>query len=565
MDSSEENFKLWSKKPFDKETIKEVYKLKKELNQSDFNDIFHKNLEFGTGGMRGIMGVGPNRINKYSLGKATQGICNFIHDLEIKNPKVIIGYDSRNNGKYLSEVVADIFTANNIKTYIFDEIKPTPIISFGVRELSCVCGIVITASHNPPDYNGYKVYWSDGGQIVPPIDKKLIDSISRTNFTDINFTANNNLKTTDYNKIENEYLKKLSDYLKKIEIKKEKKKLKVVFTPIHGTSYKMIPLLLEDYGFEYKTVESQMIPDGNFSTVKSPNPEEAEALAHGIGLAKKYNYDIVVGTDPDSDRFGIAFKHDNEYILLNGNQTMAVMLDYLLKKIKTNQKSSFIASTVVSTPMIEKIAKQNNVEIKLSLTGFKWIGKMINDFPKKYFIAGGEESYGFLFGDFVRDKDAIASSLLICEIFNELKEKNKSFLSILIDCYIKYGFYSEKLVTKKLNGLDGKKKIEAIIDNVRKNPPKKIGNSAVLIKEDYLLGEKLNLKTKKTEKIKLPKSNLIILKCEDETSVCLRPSGTEPKIKYYFSVNSSLKSADHYIKIKSDLDSKLNQLIKELI
>ena len=564
MNLAEKNFKVWSNEPFDKETTNEVNRLKEKLHRSEFNDIFHKDLEFGTGGMRGIMGIGPNRINKYSLGKTTQGICNFINDLKIKEPKVIIGYDSRKNGKYLCDVVSDIFNANNIRTYVFDEIKPTPIISFGVRNLSCICGIVITASHNPPEYNGYKVYWSDGGQIVPPIDKKLMSSISRTNYADINFEANKKLKLINYNKIEKEYFKELGDYLKKIDIKKEKKKLKVVFTPIHGTSYKMIPSLLEDYGFEYKTVESQMIPDGNFPTVISPNPEEAEALSIGISLAKKLNYDIVVGTDPDSDRFGIAIKENNEFILLNGNQTMVLMLDYLLKK-NTNHKNSFIASTVVSTPMIENIAKLNNVEIMLSLTGFKWIGKMINDFPEKYFIAGGEESYGFLFGDFVRDKDAIASSLLICEILNESKEKNKSFLSQLIDCYIKYGFYKEKLVTKKLTGLDGRKKINSIIENIRKNPPKKVGNSDVLIVEDYLLGEKLNLKTKKSEKIKLPKSNLIILKCEDKTSVCLRPSGTEPKIKYYFSVNSSLNSAKNYIKVNNDLDLKLNQLVKEIV
>ena len=564
MNLAEKNFKVWSNQPFDKETTKEVYRLKEKLDQSEFNDIFHKDLEFGTGGMRGIMGIGPNRINKYSLGKTTQGICNFINDLKIKEPKVIIGYDSRKNGKYLCDVVSDIFNANNIRTYVFDEIKPTPIVSFGVRNLSCICGIVITASHNPPEYNGYKVYWSDGGQIVPPIDKKLMSSISRTNYADINFQTNKNLKLTNYNEIEKEYFKELGDYLKKIDIKKEKKKLKVVFTPIHGTSYKMIPSLLEDYGFEYKTVESQMIPDGNFPTVISPNPEEAEALSIGISLAKKLNYDIVVGTDPDSDRFGIAIRQNNEFILLNGNQTMVLMLDYLLKK-NINHKNSFIASTVVSTPMIEKIAKLNNVEIMLSLTGFKWIGKMINDFPEKDFIAGGEESYGFLFGDFVRDKDAIASSLLICEILNEVKEKNKSFLNQLIDCYIKYGFYKEKLVTKKLTGLDGRKKINSIIDNIRKNPPKKIGNSNVLIVEDYLLGKKFNFKTKKSEKIKLPQSNLIILKCEDKTSVCLRPSGTEPKIKYYFSVSSSLKSAKNYIKVNNDLDLKLNQLIKEIV
>ena len=564
MNLAEKNFKVWSNQPFDKETTKEVYRLKEKLDRSEFNDIFHKDLEFGTGGMRGIMGTGPNRINKYSLGKTTQGICNFINDLKIKDPKVIIGYDSRKNGKYLCEVVSDIFNANNIRTYVFDEIKPTPIVSFGVRNLSCICGIVITASHNPPEYNGYKVYWSDGGQIVPPIDKKLMSSISRTNYADINFQTNKNLKLTNYNEIEKEYFKELGDYLKKIDIKKEKKKLKVVFTPIHGTSYKMIPSLLEDYGFEYKTVESQMIPDGNFPTVISPNPEEAEALSIGISLAKKLNYDIVVGTDPDSDRFGIAIRQNNEFILLNGNQTMVLMLDYLLKK-NINHKNSFIASTVVSTPMIEKIAKLNNVEIMLSLTGFKWIGKMINDFPEKDFVAGGEESYGFLFGDFVRDKDAIASSILICEILNEVKEKNKSFLNQLIDCYIKYGFYKEKLVTKKLTGLDGRKKINSIIDNIRKNPPKKIGNSNVLIVEDYLLGKKFNLKTKKSEKIKLPQSNLIILKCEDKTSVCLRPSGTEPKIKYYFSVSASLKSVKNYIKVNNDLELKLNELIKDIV
>ena len=564
MNLAEKNFKVWSNQPFDKETTKEVYRLKEKLDRSEFNDIFHKDLEFGTGGMRGIMGIGPNRINKYSLGKTTQGICNFINDLKIKDPKVIIGYDSRKNGKYLCDVVSDIFNANNIRTYVFDEIKPTPIVSFGVRNLSCICGIVITASHNPPEYNGYKVYWSDGGQIVPPIDKKLMSSISRTNYADINFQTNKNLKLTNYNEIEKEYFKELGDYLKKIDIKKEKKKLKVVFTPIHGTSYKMIPSLLEDYGFEYKTVESQMIPDGNFPTVISPNPEEAEALSIGISLAKKLNYDIVVGTDPDSDRFGIAIRQNNEFILLNGNQTMVLMLDYLLKK-NINHKNSFIASTVVSTPMIEKIAKLNNVEIMLSLTGFKWIGKMINDFPEKDFVAGGEESYGFLFGDFVRDKDAIASSILICEILNEVKEKNKSFLNQLIDCYIKYGFYKEKLVTKKLTGLDGRKKINSIIDNIRKNPPKKIGNSNVLIVEDYLLGKKFNLKTKKSEKIKLPQSNLIILKCEDKTSVCLRPSGTEPKIKYYFSVSASLKSAKNYIKVNNDLELKLNELIKDIV
>ncbi len=565
MYSADKNFEVWSKEPFDNETIQQVHRLKKELNSSDFNDIFYKDLEFGTGGMRGIMGTGPNRINKYSLGKVTQGISNFINISKIKNPKVIIGYDSRNNGKYLSDVISDIFNANNIKTYTFDQIKPTPLVSFGVRFLSCICGIVITASHNPPEYNGYKVYWSDGGQIVPPIDKKLIDSINRVNYDEINFYGDKKLCTLNPNKIEKEYFKSLDDFLSNIEIKKEKKKLKVVFTPIHGTSYKMIPRLLKNYGFEFKTVEEQTNPDGNFPTVKSPNPEEAEALSLGVDLAKKYDYDVIIGTDPDSDRFGIVVKHNKDYIHINGNQTMVVMLDYLIKKSNGTYKNPFIASTVVSTPMIEEIAKLNNIEIMLSITGFKWIGKMINDFPNKYFIGGGEESYGFLFGDFVRDKDAISSSLLICEICNELKEKGKSFVDQLIKCYTDYGIYSERLVTKEYIGVEGRKKIDSIIDGIRTNPPKKIGNSDVLIKEDYLLGEKVNVKTNNLEKIKLPKSNLIILKCEDKTSVCLRPSGTEPKIKYYFSVNSNLKSAEEYNKVKSSLESKLDRLIKELI
>ena len=562
----ESKIREWLEPPFDKSTHLAISKLRE--NSEVLEDAFYKDLEFGTGGMRGIMGVGTNRINQYTLGKSTQGLSDYLKKKFKGEIKTVIAYDCRKNSKSLARKVADVFSANGIKVFLYSDLRSTPQLSFTVRHLKANCGIVLTASHNPPEYNGYKVYWEDGGQIVPPQDQEIIRQIEKTKFDKILSKPNDSLIEIIGDELDKAFIDaSLKLGLLEIDLRSN---FKIVFTSLHGTSITAVPQVLKNAGYNnVNIVAAQAKPDGNFPTVKSPNPEDPEALKLAIEEAEKLNADIVIGTDPDSDRLGVAVRDlDNKFYLLNGNQTMVVMTYYLLenwkKKNNLNGKQ-FIASTIVSSPMIKKIALSYGVKYMETLTGFKWIGKMINDFSQNHFIAGGEESYGFLFGDFVRDKDAIASSLLICEIFNELKEKNKSFLSILTDCYIKYGFYSEKLVTKKLDGLNGRKKIELIIDNFRKNPPKKIGNSDVLFKEDYLSGEKLNLKTKKTEKIKLPKSNLIILKCEDETSLCIRPSGTEPKIKYYFSVNSSLKSSDHYIKIKSDLDSKLNQLIKELV
>ena len=567
MDLISKNFDEWCSNVFDNETISEVKTLKKK-NLNDFQDSFYKNLEFGTGGIRGIMGVGPNRVNKYTFGKTTQGICNFLKSINKKKKiSVVIGHDCRNNGKKLQEIVCNVFSANGIKIYKFESLRPTPLISFAVRKLSCECGIVLTASHNPAEYNGYKVYWDDGGQIVPPKDKKLTAEIEKIKYSDINFEANPKLIELIDEKIDQIYLDKSLSFVQSIIPKSDFKNLKIVFTSLHGTSYKLLPELLQKSGFNnLKLVDKQMIPDGNFTNVSSSNPENSESLSQAIELAKSNNSDIVIGTDPDADRFGIAVKNlENDFIHINGNQSMVVITDYLIAKYKGVKKNSFIASTVVSTPMMSKIANKNNIPIMLSLTGFKWIGKMINDFKESNFICGGEESFGFLAGDFVRDKDALTSSLIISEMCNEFKNRGSSFFESLINCYIKYGFYMEKLVTQTETGSEGTKKIKNKIDSLRKNPPNKLENSKTILIYDYEKSVVKNNLSGKLSKIELPKSNLIIFESADGTRVAIRPSGTEPKIKYYFSVNTKLNSKEDF-SIKEDfLNKKINLLIKQLI
>jgi phosphoglucomutase len=552
-----QNFKVWSESPFDKDTKEETIKLKLN-NIENFNDSFYKDLEFGTGGMRGIMGVGPNRVNKYTFGKNTQAISDIIN-LKREKSSVVIGHDCRNNSRELSLEVANIFSANNIKVFIFDSLKPTPLISYAVRQLDCICGIVLTASHNPPEYNGYKVYWEDGGQIVPPMDKEIIEKINNTDYSSIKFSPKNDLiKILDEN-IEEKF-KKLSIKTARIG-NSDRSKLKVVFTALHGTSFKLIPEILKSSGYsDVKLVEDQMIPDGNFANVNSSNPEDINALEQAIILGKKYDSDIIIGTDPDADRFGIAVKNNNnEYVLINGNQAMVVMTDYLLsKENKLNDK--FIASTVVSTPMMDKISELNNIKFFKSLTGFKWIGKMINDCPEMKFIGGGEESFGYLIGDFVRDKDAITSSLLACEICSELKSQNSSFYNRLIECYIKYGFYKERLFTLKKEGKKGADEINKIINGFKVNPPKKLLDDDIKFVEDYASSTKINVTTGSKSEIKLPKTNMIIFESNKGYRVAVRPSGTEPKLKYYFSVNTKLGSKNEFELKNIELDNKLDKL-----
>ena len=560
----EENYNIWTKLPFDKKTISKVKDLKKN-NIEDFNDSFYSDLSFGTGGMRGIVGLGPNRVNKYTFGRNTQGISNFIvKNSNKKVNSVVIAYDCRNQSEFLANQVAAIFSANNIKVFLFSSLRPTPELSYALVKLKCMCGIVLTASHNPPQYNGYKVYWEDGGQIVPPIDKKLITEINITNYTEIKFEKNKNLIEIIDKDIDDSFVK---DSIINGKIGSSKREnYKIVFTPLHGTSHLIGPRVLKEAGYsQLKIVEEQAEPNGNFPTVKSPNPEDVEALEMALNLAKANDSDIFIGTDPDADRLGIGVKNNSGgYITLNGNQIMIVLTEYLLSKYKTDlSQSYFIGSTVVSTPMIKNLAKAHNVDIKIGLTGFKWIAKMIHDYPNQKFIGGGEESYGYLVGDFVRDKDAITSSLLACELGSECKSNGGNLYDYLINCYIKYGFFKERLVSIEKKGIRGLSEIKSIMESLRTKPIDKLVGSEMILIQDFEKSEERNFKSGKKSILNFPKSNVLIFESEDGTRVAVRPSGTEPKIKFYFSVNMKLESKEKFEKSNQILEKKIDNLISE--
>ena len=558
----EENYNNWTQSPFDTTTIKNVKSLKNN-NPLEFEESFYKNLSFGTGGMRGIVGIGPNRVNRYTFGKNTQGISNFINKSSSKKESVVIAYDCRNQSKELANQVADVFSSNGINVYLFSSIRPTPELSYALIKLKCICGIVLTASHNPPEYNGYKVYWKDGGQIVPPIDKKLIDEINSVKFTDISFKRNNSLVNLIDTQIDTDFIHD-SISIGKIGVSK-REDYRIVFTPIHGTSYKILPEVLNGAGFKnLHIVKEQAVPDGNFNTVKSPNPEEPEALSMAIDLAKAVNADIVIGTDPDADRVGLAVKNNkNEYSLLNGNQMMIILTEFILSKRKNLNKSFFIGSTVVSTAMIKNIAESYNVDFKVGLTGFKWIGKMINDFPSQNFICGGEESYGYMVGDFVRDKDAITSALVACEVGSECKSMGINLIDYLIDCYIKYGFFKEKLISVEKKGAEGLKEISSIMNKLRNSKIKSLDGSKLISFKDFQSSLEINQINGKINNLDFPKSNVLIFESEDGTTVAARPSGTEPKIKFYFSVNTDLKSKKDYDRVNQILNNKIVNLTEE--
>jgi len=561
------DFHSWLKKPFDEKTQFKVKELRK--NPAELKDSFNKNIEFGTGGMRGIMGVGTNRINKYTIGRNTQGISNYLNKkYNETNIKAIVAYDSRKNSKKFARIVANIFSANNIECLLFSELRPTPELSFAVRYYKAQCGIVITASHNPPKYNGYKVYLEDGGQLTPPKDEIIIKEINKINFNDILFKSNPlKLKYID-SEIDREYFKVI---LSLVKFNSEKiKNYMIVFTPLHGSSIKAIPEVLKLAGYKkINIVKEQSMPDGNFPTVKSPNPEDKEALLMAIDKAKKIKADIVIGTDPDSDRLGIAvLSHENKWEILNGNQIMTIMIDFLLSKYikkKSPIGNEFIASTIVSSPLIKLIANDYKFKYKETLTGFKWIGKLINDNPNDKFIAGGEESLGFLVGDKIRDKDAVLSTLLACEIGYLAKKKNKMFFDLLIDCYKKYGFFLEELVSFTKEGQSGVKFINNTIKKYRNNPPNQIAGIKVIFFEDYSKSIKHNLISNKIIKIKLPKSNVIIFRLEDDSMIAIRPSGTEPKIKFYISVNDKFDSNKSWISQKRILEKKIEIIKNEFI
>jgi len=558
---------LWLSDTFDSEIQQEIQQLITD-NSDDLTDRFYKDLEFGTGGMRGMMGAGTNRINKYTLGKATQGLSNYLKEsYPNQKIKVAIAYDCRHNSDTFSRLVAEVLSANDIRVVLFEDLRPTPELSFAVNELNCHAGIVLTASHNPPEYNGYKVYWTDGGQIVPPQDKSIIDEVNSLEFSDINFNAKPALIS--------EIGAEVDEAFWKASIKngtfdiQGRENLKIVFTSLHGTSVKLIPEVLKRAGYsQVHSIKEQEIPNGDFPTVKSPNPEEPEALEMATNLAEKIGADIVLGTDPDSDRIGIAVRDTNGKIkLLNGNQAMVVMTDFLIKQWQQQGKlngKQFIGSTIVSTSMVNNIANSYGVETKIGLTGFKWIAKMIQDFPEQEFIGGGEESFGYMVGDFVRDKDAVTSALLACEIAAAAKSNGSSFYDTLLELYTKHSFYKERLVSFTKKGMDGAAQIKQIMIDLRKNPLTHIDGSKVTFVNDYDASTEKNMSTGEVKIMDLPKSNVLIYHTEDGTKVAARPSGTEPKIKFYFSVQSKLDSVENAIEKEQELDAKIDRIINEM-
>lgn len=556
----------WLTPTFDNQTQEAI----KEMMTSapkDLEESFYKNLEFGTGGMRGVMGVGTNRINKYTLGKNTQGLSNYmIKSFPGEQLKVAIAYDCRHNSNTLAKVVADVFSANGIHVYLFSDMRPTPELSFALKYLNCHAGIVLTASHNPPEYNGYKVYWQDGGQLVPPQDKEIIQVIEALNYSEIKFEANENLIEYIDVAIDEAFAKSTVENASFNTPTAAKENLKIVYTSLHGTSIKAIPGVLAKAGYtDVNIVPEQEVPNGDFPTVKSPNPEEPEALTMALALADKIGGDIVIGTDPDSDRLGVAVRdNDGKMMLLNGNQTMVIMTAFLLEQWKRAGKitgKQFIGSTIVSTPMMLELASGYGVECKVGLTGFKWIAKFIKDFPELKFIGGGEESFGFMVGDAVRDKDAVAACLLVCEIAAQAKASGTTLYNELLNLYVDFGFYKEHLISLTKKGISGMQEITQMMIDLRENPMSEIDGQRVVCIEDYDNSTSRNLITNEVETINIPKSNVLIYYLEDGSKICARPSGTEPKIKFYFSVNAPLDKVENAKEVEKQLDQKIKNII----
>lgn len=558
----------WMSSFFDEETRKNIQQLINQ-DQNALEESFYQNLSFGTGGMRGIMGVGTNRINKYTLGKNTQGISNYIHKtLPNQKHSVAIAYDCRNNSDTLARVVANVFAANGIQVYLFPELRPTPLLSFSVRELVCTCGIVLTASHNPPEYNGYKVYWKDGGQLVPPQDSEIIQEIESLDYEEIKFEGNEDLIELLDEKIDQKYVEEVLKIGTFDATPEARKNLNICFTSLHGTAIKTVPPVLEKAGFsQLHLVDEQAKPDGQFPTVKSPNPEEPEALEIAIQLAEEKNSDLVIGTDPDGDRLGIAVRDlEGKIQLLNGNQTMVLMTWFLLEKWKKAGKLSgkeFVASTIVSTPLMKVLTEDYGVIYKEALTGFKWIAKLIKDHPELTYIGGGEESFGYMVSDVVRDKDANSAILLTCEMAAELKAEGKTLYQKLIEIYQTYGFYQEHLVSLVKKGLAGAEEIKQKMIDLRKQPLSEINGEKVVLIEDYSTSEAKDLINHETREIKIPPSNVLIYYTENGTKIAVRPSGTEPKIKFYVSVNESFTKDEGFGNKQQNALANIKAILKE--
>ncbi len=561
----------WLKGNYDEETKAEIKRLQSE-NPDELTEGFYRSLEFGTGGLRGIMGIGTNRMNRYTVGMATQGFANYLNQsFPGGTVRVAIAHDSRNNSRMFAEITANVMAANGIKVFLFEALRPTPELSFTIRQLGCQGGVVCTASHNPKEYNGYKAYWNDGGQLVPPHDKNVIREVEKiASVDDVKWSggeANIELIGRAMDEQYIEMVKSLSVYP---EVIAKQHDLKIVYTPIHGTGITLVPEVLQRFGFtNVNIVEEQSKPDGNFPTVGYPNPEEAEAMSIGLKKAKEIDADILLGTDPDADRVGIGVKnHKGEWVLVNGNQTAVLAFNYMIEARKAKgiaQSNDMVVKTIVTTDMIDEIASRNNIKCYNVLTGFKWIAELIKEKEAtENYVIGGEESYGLMIGPKLRDKDAVSAVALLCEMAAYEKDKGRSLYEKLIDLYVEYGFYKEHLISITKKGMNGQKEIADMMESYRNNPPKTLNGVAVKELLDYELRKGTNLETGETWEISLPKSNVLQFLLADGSKISARPSGTEPKIKFYFSVNSKLQSAAEFDYVYEELNKKIEQIIKDL-
>jgi phosphoglucomutase len=562
----------WLTGNFDSETKAEVKSLLDNPDKTPLIDAFYQNLEFGTGGLRGIMGVGTNRMNKYVVGMATQGLANYlkIAFADRKEISVVVGHDCRNNSRFFAEIVAGIFSANGIRAYLFESLRPTPEISFAIRQLGCQSGVNITASHNPKEYNGYKAYWDDGAQVLAPHDKGIIDEVNKVQIEDVKFTPNKELITIIGGEMDFDYLSAVKEAMVDQEVILRQKDLNIVYSPLHGTGRVIVPLCLRSWGFQnINVVPEQMVIDGNFSTVKSPNPENSEAMTMGMNLGTKLGADLVIASDPDADRLAIVCRDDKgEWMIINGNQTCMMFCYYIItnmKKLGKLKGNEFLVKTIVTSELIREIAEKNNVKLYDEYTGFKWIAYRIreNEGKEKY-IGGGEESFGFLPYDKVRDKDAPASICLICEIAAWAKDNGMSLYQLLMNIYKEYGFQKESAVSVVKPGKSGADEIKAMMENFRNNPPKELAGSPVKLIKDFKSLKQNCVKCGKIEDINMPESaNVLQFFTEDGTKVSVRPSGTEPKIKFYVEVKGDFSSGD-YAKVDAEANAKVDAIKKSL-
>lgn len=568
----EQKARTWLTPAFDEETQNAVKALLDADDKTELIDSFYQDLEFGTGGLRGIMGAGSNRMNIYTVGMATQGFANYLKkNFAGKDDiSVVVCHDCRNNSRKFAETVADIFSANGIKVYLFDDMRPTPECSFAIRHLKCQAGVNVTASHNPKEYNGYKAYWEDGAQVLAPHDTGIIDEVNKVTINDVKFQGNKDLIQIIGEDIDKIYLDEIKKLSIDPEVIKRQHDLKIVYTPLHGTGMMLIPRCLKDWGFDnVHCVKEQMVKDGNFPTVKSPNPENGEALSLAIRDAKELDADIVMASDPDADRVGMACKNDKgEWVLINGNQTCLLFLYYIITNRKAKgllKPTDFIVKTIVTTEVIKKIADKNNIEMRDCYTGFKWIAREIRlSEGKQQYIGGGEESYGFLAEDFCRDKDAVSAMSLLAEICAFAKDQGKTLYDLLMGIYLEYGFSKEQTVNVVRPGKTGQDEIKQMMSDFRQNPPTELGGSKVVLWKDYktLEGKKAD---GTVDKLDMPDtSNVLQWFCEDGTKVSVRPSGTEPKIKFYVEVKGTMTEASQYAELDKKGTEKIAAIKKSL-